>query len=144
MTDVANTTDRAVWLEQRRHVIGASEIAVLAGLNIYRSPADIYLSKVEGVEEADTPYMRAGRFLEPVILRMFEEETGLTVTPNAALFTHPAHPFVGATPDGFASDGRLVEAKSTSKMIDEVPHAHYCQLQWQLGTLGRARAGDAG
>lgn len=137
MTEVVNTTDRAVWLEQRRHLIGASDIAALAGFNFYKSPADIYVSKVYGVEAVETQYMRAGRLMESVILQMFEEESGLTVTPNAALFTHPTLPFVGATPDGFTSDGGLVEAKSTSKLIDDVSYAHYCQLQWQLGTLGR-------
>ena len=75
--------ERADWLERRRRVIGASEIGAVIGVNPYMSKADVWLSKVRGVQVEDNEHMRAGRLLETVILEMFTEDTGKAVIPNA-------------------------------------------------------------
>lgn len=131
--------DRADWLQRRRRVIGASEIGAVIGVNPYMSKADVWLSKVRGVQVEDNEHMRAGRLLEPVILEMFTEDTGKAVIPNAVLYTVEGRP-IGATPDAFiAGEFAIVQCKNTSRMIDPdatVNYAHYAQVQYELGVCG--------
>jgi putative phage-type endonuclease len=137
MPDEQSQSSRESWLQQRRSVVGASEVSALLGLNPYQSPADLYLAKVEGREIEETEFLRAGRLMEPVILQLVEEEWGWKVTPNSELVVHPDYPFMGCTPDGYIENGGVVECKNSSKLI-EIPHyAHLAQLQYQMGITGR-------
>jgi putative phage-type endonuclease len=127
----------STWLEQRRKIVGASDIPALLGLSPHKSAVDVWLGKVQPLVEIETEYTRAGKKMEPVILEMYAEDSGLAVTPNRDLVLHPSLSFVGCTPDGYVEESGLIEAKNTSRWVDEVRPDHYVQLQYQLGVTGR-------
>jgi putative phage-type endonuclease len=112
----------AQQLEDRRHGIGASEIAALVGLSPWMSPFDLWADKLGRAPRADTNLaMSIGTHLEPGILSLYGAFVG-PVRPNAQTVRHPTHSWATATPDGYCTDAsgrdatplRLVECKVVS------------------------------
>lgn len=90
------------WFEQRRHGIGASEIAAVMGISPRESPFSMYWRKVNGWEQESSPEMSAGQRLEPVIAEWWADECdpleNLAIGPGR-LMAHPDRPWQVATPD---------------------------------------------
>lgn len=57
--------------------IGGSDIAAILGLSPYRTPFDVWLEKTRDpswVPQEDTPQMRFGRLMEPVLAQVYMED----------------------------------------------------------------------
>lgn len=84
-------------LDERKKGIGASEAAAVLGINPYRTPLEVWMQKKGLLETTETPVMRLGTRLEPIIADMYQERTGVE------LFTMPTiyykNPVIFATPD---------------------------------------------
>ena len=141
--------DRDAWLLARRSFVGASEVGAICGVNPFDSALDLWTSKVKG-KDRRKPNLegrstaRLGHLLEPVLLADYARRHGVTVEPSPSL-RHPSHPWAGATPDGVASDGKLIQVKLVgAKMLvhwqDGPPHYVTLQVQWELFVSGRAEA----
>ena len=141
-------------------VFGASEAAAACDVSPYKSALRLYLEKrgeappdERTAEEIDR--LEIGRALEPAILQLYSDRTGLHVKSDLPMFHSVGNPVIAATPDGIASDGngcrRLVDAKSSSFFMtdstgenehrygeesDEVPLTAYWQAQQQLFVMG--------
>ena len=79
---VREMDNRKNWLSVRAQGIGGSDAGAIMGLNKYKGPMAVYLEKTGLVEPEDIskkPAVIAGQMLEPVVARMFEEETGKKV-----------------------------------------------------------------
>ena len=137
------------WLEKRRQGIGGSEIAVLLGVNPYKTPYQLWLDKTgrsPPVEE--NKYMITGRLMEPVIVELFRQATNLeilTETQENILHVHPQYSFALGTPDRIYKDGDqfgILECKNTSRFLtpDKLPKSWFCQVQWYMGILGYKQA----
>lgn len=125
------------WLNQRKGRITASAIGAIMGYNPYSTRDDEMLrmlgicKKFEG--NAATEW---GTFNEAGAIVEFEMETGLKVEP--AYFVE-FEEWIGASPDGYVSDGCLIEIKcpygkrkgGEFKSIMEQVH-YYAQIQCQL------------
>lgn len=143
MTDI-NTTDRAAWLEERRKGIGGSDVAAILGLSPWRTAYQIWEDKTGLAEEQiETPALYWGRLLEDPIRQAYADRTGLTVTKPDRTFTSAEHPFMIANLDGIASDGRLVELKTSSRAdgwgeegTDEIPEYYMTQVQHYMAVMG--------
>ena len=146
-------------LTTRKSGIGASEIGALAGLSRWASPMDIWLRKTGRDTPRETTAMRRGNQLEPVVLAIYADETGETVTapgalwPNGGTLRHPEHPIVLATPDGVVLRGGapawLVEAKTARahmsrewgpSEVGSPPDVYAAQVTWQMACAGLPRA----
>lgn len=121
-------------LLERRDFIGASEASAAIGLSDWFTPLQLFKSKRgEGEPIEETIPMMVGTALEPVVIRLFEKETGLKVTDQQAKLIDPLNPWRRATIDGRASDGALIEAKTSGqwsnwgKGEDEVPIGYLYQ-----------------
>jgi len=91
--------DRERWLEERQSVIGASEIMATVGMHPYMTPKQLQEEKLGlAPPKEETSAMRRGKLLEPVAVKLWEEETGMT-TRGAPMRSHPEHPHVAATTD---------------------------------------------
>lgn len=137
--------NRKAWTEVRRSYIGGTDAAAIVGMNKYKTPLGVYLSKTG--QEADDAgvYARMGTALEPLIFEMFQEETGLNVSPSAQHIRHPEYPFLGGNPDGVVhGNGQLgllecktydfrTEAEWGDPGTDQIPLAYYVQCTWYLG-----------
>jgi len=133
-------SDRAAWLERRRYGIGSSECAAILGVNPWATAIDVWRSKVEEpAEDKPSRAMQAGTELERLALEWAAEELGQEVTRHdqTVSLEHPRHPAMRATPDGYAADGWIVEAKVTGDPPwDEVPIHYLVQVQHQLAVTG--------
>ena len=139
-------TQREAWLQERRTGVGSSDAPCLVGLG-YKSPADIYRLKV-GEDEYDPPRGRLlrGLALEGAVAAMYAEAMQCDVC--AGPFTRAeGREWQVASIDRIVPDpeatapARVVEMKTTDyfgddwgrPMSDEIPRAHWVQVQHQLG-----------
>lgn len=107
----------------------------------------MYEEKVGNVPSfAGNEATRRGSRLEPVILAEYQELTGQSLKVELPFYTHPAHPFLGCTPDAErVSDLRLVEAKALNAKrarelgepgSDWIPDDWLFQVQTQMAVMG--------
>jgi putative phage-type endonuclease len=117
------------WLETRhkhegKTIIGASEAPIIMGCNDYKNIIDLAIEKMQPpeVREANNA-MKRGTFLEDGLLRYAEAELQLTVETPDVMYLNGR---IIATLDGMASDGRLIECKTTTKWVENEP----CLPEW--------------
>lgn len=123
----------AEQLAERKKGIGGSEIAAVLGLDRFRGPLDVYLSKVGEWDVAVGPDIERGTFLEDGIANWYAHRVScrLMMTPGAQV--HPTLPHLRCTPDRFASyelGQRLVSIK-VPRFAGETPEGHILQVQWE-------------
>lgn len=139
---------RAEWLAQRRTGIGGSDVAPILGLSPWRTPYQVWEDKTgRGEDQDDTPALYWGRLLEDPIRQAYADRTGLTVTKPDCMYSSATHPFMHANLDGIASDGRIVEFKTSNRDdawgeegTDEIPEYYMTQVQHYLYVMGATRA----
>lgn len=122
-------------IAQRRHTLGASEIAAVCGLDPFRGPWDVWADKMgldirQQFAEADM-----GHLFERPLLEHYSRTTGVVLTyPDTMI--HPLHKWVSATPDGLARDRvsqcKIVGMNMAHKWDAGVPEYVVCQVQWEM------------
>jgi putative phage-type endonuclease len=135
---------RKQWLAARRQFIGGSDAAAIMGVSKWRTPLDVYLSKVEGVDGDGNAAMERGRLLEPAVLQMYANETGLALEIGGDIRLHAALPFVGATLDALAAATIVVDAKTSRNRggwgepgTDEIPIDYLLQLHHYMAVADK-------
>lgn len=134
------------WHAHRKGGIGGSEITSVLGLNPYETPHALWERKTGRRQSSpDNKFTKAGKYLEDVVARMFEDETGLEVyAPRKGVFYHhPQHDILLGSPDRFIKQkhGRdaVLEIKTTQKRgitRDTLPISWFFQVQWYMGITG--------
>lgn len=144
-----STFSRAEWLQLRRSGVGTSEVAAILNADPYKSAVDLYLSKINGEEIADSHLMRYGRDIEPIIASWFSEDTGFEVVNDSFMIYDDVEPRLFTNLDRkihFEGNYYPLELKSTSenlwKIRQEETNAdedqpqpflnHFIQVQGQL------------
>jgi putative phage-type endonuclease len=136
--------DREEFLQTRRTGIGGSDVAAIMGISRFKTPGDVFRSKVQGVASGDNEAMFIGRWLEPFVLDMYAEKRGVTVERVEGVLRHPDHPELLANLDGRVSDSRrIVEAKTAYDDRDwgedgsaDIPPDYFCQVQHYMMVTG--------
>ncbi len=134
------------WFAARNTAIGASEIAVAAGLSPYQTPLELYHRKrgdLPPIEDNDA--MRLGRLLEPVVKSEFTTRTGIVLAdPEPPMYRHAKHDPIVATPDGIIDESTIFEAKTASWRMksqwgdqdsDFIPDQYLCQTMAQMAVM---------
>lgn len=141
-------------LERRKKGIGASDAAAILGMNPYQTPLEIWMQKKGLVESIETPAMKLGIRLEPVIAEMYQEETGLELLQSQTI-TYVKNPILFATPDRLIKGCRKgLEIKTANARMekqwgesgsDEIPQYYLIQCilcmavtdlpEWDVATL---------
>ena len=135
------SSNRGEWLKHRAGTIGSSDIAILIGLNKYKSPLELWAEKTGRKDpDPENDYMWFGTKLEPVVGELFERKTGKKLEKPDALWAFEDDKRLTATPDFIVLDEEpgLLECKTSTTVWDDssVPFYAHVQLQWQLGILG--------
>lgn len=147
---------------RRRSGVGASEIAVIAGLSKWSSPVRIYEAKVAGVSLTPTYAMELGSEMEAPIARVWAKQHAKALALVDTL-QHPERPFALATPDRavyadpvLRGDARrrrvdvrdaecLLQIKSTNWRMrrlwgepgtDQIPDEYLAQAHWEGAVAG--------
>lgn len=141
------------WHQMRRATVSASEIAAVLNISPYTSAFDLWWAKRQGDVYPETPAMRRGKRLEPLILEDFQEAHPELYLDAAGLCVNSEREWQACTPDALAYetagwvDDRdpvaVVEAKTAGSRdgwgtegTDEVPAHYRAQVLWQMDTLG--------
>lgn len=136
------TEQPASWHDDRRLGIFATDVGPILRLCRFgRGPLDIAVEKILGIRRTrPNASMRVGKYLEPLIGSLYEEETSHSVIPAPTA----KKGWMGAHGDFLAIDGaaqptHLVEAKATGDRrgwgepgSDRVPADILLQCQWQM------------
>lgn len=124
------------WFAAREKLLSSSDFGAALSLNPYCSRQKLWRIKVgmEVVRENDD--IRRGRELEAAAIHAYQVETGVLVD-KMGLVRHPAHDWLGASPDGAVGSDGLVEAKAPRQFRDEPPAYHLAQMQGQLEITDR-------
>lgn len=156
------TQPRIDWLKGRQTGIGGSEIAAIVGLNQYRTPMQIWESKVNPVQDEETSQPAYwGTVLEEVVAKEYAKRTGYKVQRVNTQMRHPdfnfaianidravVNPEISGTvrwKDGKLSTDRILECKTANGFMakqwgeagsDQVPDAYLIQCQWYMGVTG--------
>lgn len=129
------------WLDYRKTVVTATDIAVLLGLSPYKCEADLADEK-RGLTEQPEPSlrMRAGSALQDLIGEEYARVTGKGIRRFRGMVRHPDIEWAAASPDfRVVGERRLVEAKRSSsrtRFADGIPQDIEAQVAWQLGCSG--------
>lgn len=93
----------AAWHEERRTGLGGSDMPAILGLCPFGgTPVSVWRQKV-GLDRPnmqETPDMRRGNLLEPIIRDLYREETGHRVEHSEAILRHPIETWAIAHLDG--------------------------------------------
>jgi putative phage-type endonuclease len=127
------------WLEERQRGIGSSDAPATVDLDPYSSRLEKWALKVGLIDPPQqTPTMRIGKLVEPLIATLYEEQTGRKVRRRLQMLQHAEHPFLRASLDRVAA-GRIVELKKSRTGdgygrpgSDQVPPYVFIQVQHQM------------
>jgi putative phage-type endonuclease len=138
--------NHAEWLAVRQESIGASEAATTLGLNPWETRLQLYLRKLGMADPVpETPAMRWGTRLEPLIAEEYSRETGFSFVAEQLFVRDPVRGFMSATLDRIREDGRVLELKTCGARgaaewgepgSDEVPPRYIAQVMHQLIVTG--------
>lgn len=105
--------EQAKWLEERRKLIGGSDVAAIMGISPWKTAYQVYREKRKEVEDwGGNEATDWGSRLEPTIRQWYSDTTGRSVKVPDKILVHPKYSFMGASLDGFTDDGRVVEIKT--------------------------------
>lgn len=139
---------REEWLELRKKYIGGSDAASVVGLNDYQSPYALWTEKM-GIAPAFEGNLRTrvGTELEPVIAKLFEEETGKKVQNCNFTLINDVFPWAVADVDRMViGEDAILEIKSTSALNlkhyknGDYPARFYVQVMHYLAVTGKQKA----
>lgn len=123
---------RADWLRERRNRLGASDVYAVLGFDRYNTPWQVYAEKTGRLIRPDKPNPSAqlGTDLEPWIIEQAPKLLHQDVhrTPHQ-LYAHSEHEWRACSPDAFAANGWLVQAKTAGIASPGFPH------QWADGAI---------
>jgi putative phage-type endonuclease len=143
--------DRESWLEAREPLITASDAATVLGLNPWDTPLQLALRKRGEIPaKTETEAMRMGHVMQPVIAKLYADETTRPIVEvgDFTIHTCDAFPFAGATldyqtgatlpgTDGFgALECKNVGARLADQWEEGAPLYVQVQLQFQLAVAG--------
>lgn len=130
---VCTTDDRQAWLDARRPLLGASEVASVLGLSPWTPAIETWARKTTRVEEAQdevSESMALGLELEPFLLAALRDRSGCPVERSGVLLRSKPYPHLGATQDG------SVTAMAGTPLARSIP-----VLIGQVGTVEVKTAG---
>lgn len=147
-TPCANLTNTE-WLRLRQTGIGGSDVPALVmppDKWKWARPADVLASKLGPIEELNALPCRIGHYMEPLVAKLFEEQTGLPVRNYNLMMRSDSHPFMIAN-----IDRKLIGRKTGLEIktgnpfglkeqfdtdTQDYPYHYYFQIQHYLGVSG--------
>lgn len=152
LTPLADSADRAAWLEARKPVITATQISAIVGSNPYQTIVDVWNEKTDPDWQEDrSVYLDTaaaygneaeGRLVD---WASTQPAIGGKLRHNTTLFSSPVDPTAACTPDAWRTSRAggverliVVDAKTASKdwMTDGVPQYIVDQMLWTWWVTG--------
>mgnify|MGYP003289634399 CR=1 FL=1 len=141
--------DHEEWLAIRSKYIGGSDAGAVIGLNPYKSRYSLWAEKTGKVPGFEGNIAtKVGSYLEELVAKMFEEETGKKVRRKNRTMVNDIYPFACANIDrAVIGEKALLEIKTTTSIPimkqlrnTEFPAAYYAQVVHYLAVTGLEKA----
>ncbi len=144
--EILNTqqnTDK--WLEERKKVIGGSDVPIILGISPYKTRYRLWQEKLDLVEPEEKSFIHAkGHLLEDKARTIYELLNDIDIPPKVVRKDDPKFPWAQVSLDGLSLETRnAVEIKYVGESaFDEVllrgviPDHHHAQLQYQMFVTG--------
>jgi putative phage-type endonuclease len=134
------------WLNQKRRLLTATEIAVLKNAHIFQTLNQLYDEKChperQKAGKTSSPSTEWGERYEPIAkVEMQKRHSDWVEVLELGLATHPIHTFLGASPDGLVlvnNNGQLelwlieIKCPYSRKITKQMPYQYWLQIQTQL------------
>lgn len=140
----------------RRGLLGGSDIGSIFGVSPWKTAYDLWEEKTSSAlvpppaDEKNDRLKRRGKRLEPWVMEMLEEETGIFIRKKNQRYTDPEFPwmqceidfeFVGGTGEECNGDIKTVSPFAAGEWgqegTDEIPLNYCLQFHWGLMITGR-------
>jgi len=132
------------WHDLRRTKIGASDSPVIMGVSPWKTPYELWVEKIKGATQEQTPSMARGVALEESARERFQDKMGIMMMPKVVLSDKLEWQM--ASLDGISFDGTsILEIKHANKEVFELakagnlPDYYNIQIQHALDTTGAAK-----
>ena len=124
------------WYKLRGNMLTASDAGTALGVNPYESVNDLVLKKCGLGTFKGNQATAHGNTYEDEARDMYSTRFNEEVW-EIGLHVHRAYPWLGGSPDGITTSGKLVEIKCplTRKITNEVPIYYMAQVQLLLEVL---------
>lgn len=130
------------WFKQRQSRVTASKVGAILNIAPFGNRASILDDMINPKEQKSNPALDYGIFHENLAKVDFKLKTGLDIK-DADFVISKQYNWLGASPDGYVSDGKLIEIKcpyglrngGEFKTLEEQPY-YYAQIQVQLYCTG--------
>lgn len=139
-----------VGLLDRQKYLGGSDVAGILGISPWRTALDIYLDKVQPRKEEISPQKQKiftrGQRMEPYIIDLLSEETGLKIAKRGHRYLDPELPYIAAEIDAETESGENIEIKTVSpfkardwgeQQTDSIPVYYTAQAMHGLMVTGK-------
>lgn len=141
--DEQHQARRGKWLADRRKVVTSTDSPILFGVGYMGSSvAKLWGQKTGRLPEDPESYlMRRGKLSEPLLIKLYEGETGRKVirASGEQVQLNPMYPWLGTSLDAVDEDGVYIELKRTThkfRDIEEIPLRWQIQVQHQMVVMG--------
>lgn len=143
-----NETEKAAWLEKRKHYVTGTDAGKLIGVSPWGGKFAVWLDKTgRAAPVVETPAMKAGKKFESAILQTYAEEMNckLEHVDGYNLITCDKYPRLGASLDGWnhtlgcpvdAKNIRWKDEKWGDAWTSDFPEYYKTQLQVQMMVTG--------
>lgn len=141
---------QSVGQMDRTKYIGGSDVAGILGISPWRTALDVYLDKVQPRKESPSPgkqkIFTRGQRMEPYVIDLLSEETGLVIARRGERYIDPELPFIAAEIDAEAESGENIEIKTCSpfkarewgeQQTDSIPVYYTAQAMHGLMVTGK-------
>lgn len=135
----------------RTKFIGGSDVAAILGISPWRTALEVFWDKVTPrVEEIDPRRQRIltrGHRMEPYVVDLLSEETGLVIVKRNERYIDAEHRFIACEIDAEAESGENIEIKTVSPFkarewgeehTDAIPVHYTAQAMHGLMITGKA------
>ena len=139
------TKEKTMDNNERKKMLGGSDISSVLGMNRWKTPLQLWAEKTGELEPKDLSDVEAvqlGVELEDFVARKFEKATGKKVRRDSRTFKYKDSDYMVAHIDRWVVGGELLECKTCSAWKEkewegeEIPQEYILQVQWYLGVLG--------
>lgn len=100
----------------RRKFVGGSDVASILGVSPWKTPFSLYQEKIstQDLIEQDNKILQRGKRMEPYVLQILCDETGLIVSKTNERYVDEKHSFMCCEIDAEAETGENIEIKTVS------------------------------
>ncbi len=126
-------------IRERSQYVCGTDSSIILGVNPYESIIELWQLKLGLVEPRDlsgNPRVRAGNYLEPVVARMFSDNTGKQLLESPRMMVHPEYKWMGGNIDRMVvGEDAILEIKTASyadgwgeQGVNLIPKHYLCQV----------------